>query len=553
MRFNFAKTNVAQALALALGVAATGQAAAVTFEGGGASLPAPFMRTAADCWGNKENLLVRTGGSGTPLTVSTLADFNYTGDPAYDCATQQVSTTDSVRYMSTGSTRGVISYFTADPARLLDGATVPSGTTPYSAIQFAMSEAPLSTTQTSAWNNGGTVSGSFTVRAPGVADDPNVSTDYPNPSELYGPIIQVPALGTPVAIAFDRAYKRVKGASGPITTYRFQLQNGGQMRLDTAAYCEIFNGTISDWSDAKLTALNNGVPLLDPADPDIASGLPIKIVGRADGSGTTSLWTRHLAKVCGDLAAGSAIPANYYTDAKDNLGDLAAAGIPAARDLRRQGNEGVALELGTDTPAASQTVINGSIGYVGPDFLRRYAAAGSVGASLYLNPAQVQNANGNWVLPTPSTTATALAAKLPPQSNSDGSYNAAQPGDRSNPQDWVGALSKTDSLANPLAAGAYPIVGTSNFLLYSCYSTAGEVQALKRLATFGTEGFLRWWFKSANKTLNGAGGILLSSGFTPVPGAYRRAITDTYLGNSLGLNLDIRATGSGVCVGKPGA
>ena len=62
----------------------------------------------------------------------------------------------------------------------------------------------------------------------------------------------------------------------------------GQIKLTGAVLGDIFLGKITKWNDPALTALNLGVPL--PA-ADIA------VVRRADGSGTSFIFTNYLSKV----------------------------------------------------------------------------------------------------------------------------------------------------------------------------------------------------------------------------------------------------------------
>ena len=62
----------------------------------------------------------------------------------------------------------------------------------------------------------------------------------------------------------------------------------GQIRLTGQVLGDIFLGKITKWNDAALTALNPGVPLPDSA---------IAPVRRADGSGTTFIFTNYLSKV----------------------------------------------------------------------------------------------------------------------------------------------------------------------------------------------------------------------------------------------------------------
>jgi phosphate transport system substrate-binding protein len=61
----------------------------------------------------------------------------------------------------------------------------------------------------------------------------------------------------------------------------------GQLRLTGAVLGDIFLGKITKWNDAAISALNPGVSLPDAA---------ISVVRRADGSGTSFLFTNYLSK-----------------------------------------------------------------------------------------------------------------------------------------------------------------------------------------------------------------------------------------------------------------
>ncbi len=62
----------------------------------------------------------------------------------------------------------------------------------------------------------------------------------------------------------------------------------GQIKLTGTVLGDIYLGKITKWNDAALTALNPGVPL--PA-------ADISVVRRADGSGTSFIFTNYLSKV----------------------------------------------------------------------------------------------------------------------------------------------------------------------------------------------------------------------------------------------------------------
>jgi phosphate transport system substrate-binding protein len=82
----------------------------------------------------------------------------------------------------------------------------------------------------------------------------------------------------------------------------------GQLRLTGQVLGDIYLGKITKWNDAALTALNPGVPLPDAA---------ISVVRRADGSGTTFVFTNYLSKVNEEWKAkvGESTAVNWPTGA----------------------------------------------------------------------------------------------------------------------------------------------------------------------------------------------------------------------------------------------
>ena len=104
----------------------------------------------------------------------------------------------------------------------------------------------------------------------------------------------------------------------------------GQIRLTGPVLADIFLGKIIKWNDPALAALNPGVPLPDAA---------ISPVRRADGSGTTFIFTNYLSKVSPEW--------------KSKVGEGTAVNWPTGAGGK--GNEGVA--------AFVQRLPN-SIGYV---------------------------------------------------------------------------------------------------------------------------------------------------------------------------------------------
>ncbi|MBQ0961398.1 phosphate ABC transporter substrate-binding protein PstS [Ideonella sp. 4Y11] len=82
----------------------------------------------------------------------------------------------------------------------------------------------------------------------------------------------------------------------------------GQMKLTGAVLGDIFLGKITKWNDPAITALNPGVSLPDG---------DISVVRRADGSGTTFVFTNYLSKVNAEWKAkvGEGTAVNWPTGA----------------------------------------------------------------------------------------------------------------------------------------------------------------------------------------------------------------------------------------------
>jgi len=91
----------------------------------------------------------------------------------------------------------------------------------------------------------------------------------------------------------------------------------GQVKMTGQLLGDIFLGKITRWNDPALVALNPGVPLPDSA---------IAVVRRADGSGTTFIFTNYLSKVNAEW--------------KSKVGEGSAVNWPTGAGGK--GNEGVA-------------------------------------------------------------------------------------------------------------------------------------------------------------------------------------------------------------------
>jgi len=117
---------------------------------------------------------------------------------------------------------------------------------------------------------------------------------------------------------------------GVVPVVNIQGITPGQLKLTGQLIADIYLGKITKWNDAAITAINPGVKLPDAA---------IAPVRRADGSGTTFIFTNYLSKVSPEW--------------KEKVGEGTAVNWPTGAGGK--GNEGVAAFVGR---------LPNSIGYV---------------------------------------------------------------------------------------------------------------------------------------------------------------------------------------------
>ncbi|MEH0196581.1 substrate-binding domain-containing protein [Caulobacter sp. CCNWLY153] len=512
------------AIAACAAFAATANAA--TVYGGGSSLIAPYWRQAADCYGTDEVLLVKA----SPVSTLPVTAFCAPG----------ANSGNTVQYISTGSGTGIASIYSHDAAKYgdIDGAT--GGDQFWPKVNYALSETSLTANDINTYNNGGTIQGVTVAASP-------TAGQYPLPKSLYGAAVQFPVAIAPVAVAFDPVYKKTRNVDGTITSTSFNL-TGGQLNLDADAYCKIFNGQITDWNDSALTALNGGVSLTGGVS------VPMQIVGRSESSGTTGLFTRHLAAVCGSLAGNafadgaSTLPAGLQGGTY-NKSTGVVTGEVSGKFTRAEGSDGVSKYLAfTADPAATagSTVVQARVGYVGSDYTLPYSI--NTGNNYGLASAALKNAAGSFVKPSPLAATTAFGSLLPPQSNSAGGYSAGTTanGLRANPQDWVQSSSKTSPLANPSVSGSYPIIGTVNWIGYTCYADSASLGVITTSANGGVLNLL-----DTSLITDPSSGLLANAGLAALPTAWSTAIKNTFLNppnatvRGLNLYLDVAGTTTG--------
>jgi len=190
-----------------------------------------------------------------------------------------------------------------------------------------------------------------------------------------------------------------------------------ELRLSRQAYAGIFLGEIKNWNDPLIAAANPGVKL---------PKLTIVTVVRADASGTTFAFTKHL----------DAISEKW----RSRYGPSTLIDWPG-NAMRAKGNEGVAGLLYHSV---------GSLGYVGYEFAHRYG----------LQIVRLENKAGNFVTPNEKSLRAALASAQMPE----------------NLRVYV---------PDPDRPDAYPIATFTWILLRHNYPDPAKSQALRNLLAWG--------------------------------------------------------------------
>ena len=177
--------------------------------------------------------------------------------------------------------------------------------------------------------------------------------------QIRGKVVDFGASDMPlkdVELAKDGLMQFPTVIGGVVPVVNIRGVQPGQLRLTGELLGDIYLGKITRWNDAAIRALNPGVALPDAA---------IAPVRRADGSGTTFIFTNYLSKVNAEW--------------KTKVGEGTAVNWPAGAGGK--GNEGV---------SAFVMRLPNSIGYV------EYAYA----KQNKMSHVQMRNAAGNFVQPS---------------------------------------------------------------------------------------------------------------------------------------------------------
>ena len=198
---------------------------------------------------------------------------------------------------------------------------------------------------------------------------------------------------------------------GVVPVVNIAGMKAGEMKLTGALLADIYLGKITKWNDPAIAKLNPGLNLPDAQ---------IAVVRRADGSGTTFLFTSYLSKV--------------NEEWKSKVGEGTAVNWPTGAGGK--GNEGVS--------AFVQRLPN-SIGYVEYSYAKQNK----------MNYPLLQNAAGNFVAPDDET------------------FKAAAAG-----ADWSKSFNQV--LTNQAGKDAWPITGATFIMMHTKQDKPAQAAAALR-------------------------------------------------------------------------
>jgi phosphate transport system substrate-binding protein len=200
----------------------------------------------------------------------------------------------------------------------------------------------------------------------------------------------------------------------------YNLADVPELKLPRAVYTDILLGKIKSWDDPAIAKANPGAKLPKQA---------INVVYRADGSGTTGVFTKHL----------SAISPEWKT----KVGEGKEVKWPVGQAAQK--NDGVAAQI-SQAP--------GSIGYLEYGFAKQSN----------LKVATLENKAGKFILPDDKSAAQTLAAVTLP-------------------------ANLRAFITDPEGADSYPIVTYTWLLAYKKYPDAAKAKAMEAMIEYGlTEG-----------------------------------------------------------------
>ena len=393
--------------------------------------------------------------------------------------------TGNVLYTADGGGPGRQAFLTQDETIHVPGST-------QRGVHFGASDIALTQAQIDCWNSG-YASNSLTSGGCAGAGY-NVPSTFTGGRPLGGPLIQLPAFGVPIAIAYHAG-------------------TGKTLTLSDWDLCGIFSGAIVQWDRTSL-------------GPKIAlAGLsgPIAVAYLDGASGTTFMLTQHLSKACTTGSNGNAAIA--FTPTR-TFSSLFSGGTPPS-------NFSAQPSFAAEAEAILAT--SGAIGYLTPDYtsvapnsVPNSTAGSSFNAwlpnpashYLQLKTAKIFNQHQGKSY-APNTASTNLALKNP--NLSAGDTIARVPASQAA---LLNASSLIPVIADPLQG--YPIVGYTTLEFAQCYANMSVAREIKAWIT--------QLYTAANKS------NYLKEGFTAVPAGFGSQLLNAYTSNKTGFGTDIGNT-----------
>jgi phosphate transport system substrate-binding protein len=218
--------------------------------------------------------------------------------------------------------------------------------------------------------------------------------------------------------AVDRGTILLPMTAGSIV-FAYNLPGVEGLQLPREVYTNIALGNITNWSDPAIAEAN---PDLDLPD------LPITFVHRSDGSGTTGVFTKHLASISPEFESA--------------IGEGKTVEWPKTGNfIGAKGNEGITAQI-------QQT--EGAMGYI------EYGYAKQNGVPV----AALENASGNFIVPTDeSASATLGAVELPENMRA--------------------------FITDPEGDESYPIVTYTWMMAYDSYDDPAQAKAMEVWIEYG--------------------------------------------------------------------
>jgi phosphate transport system substrate-binding protein len=213
------------------------------------------------------------------------------------------------------------------------------------------------------------------------------------------------------ALEADGLYQFPAVMGGVVPIYNIPGIESGKLKLTGAVLADIYLGKIKNWNAPAIAALNPDLKL---------PNLPITVAYRADGSGTTFLFTSYLAEMSPGFQTG--------VGASDTVAWPVGAG--------GKGNDGVAGLVKNSV---------GGIGYVEYAYAKQTAIAA----------ASMQNKDGQFIAPSAEAFAAAAAGA-----------------------DWSSAPGNYLLLLNQPGAQSWPITGATFIVLHKTQENAAEGAAV---------------------------------------------------------------------------